>query len=192
MQYRNFAIGCMLMASQLAHAAAPSASELGELYDRARIEEIVIGFEVAHDSTDAKRLGEMLATDAQIIENGQVLMTGRDTIVANITKDQARLNPGVPPNKFGTLRHFMSNIEITLHGNDTATVTAYCLVTGYNKSGKRPDIVSIGEYLEEFVKRDGKWQLKKLTMTIEQGNEGMAKELELGPYNPQFKDKFKK
>lgn len=171
-------------------AAGPSASELTELYDRMRIEEVVVGFEVAHDSTDQKQLYDLLAPDAQIVENGKVLMSGRDTIAPHIIADQQRLNPGIADREYGTLRHFLTNIQISVKGDSTATANAYCIVTGYNKTAKRPEIVSVGEYAEELVKLDGRWKLRKVVINIEQGNEGMARELELGPFNPSFKHLF--
>ena len=77
------------------------------------------------------------------------------------------------------MRHLISNAQITLTGDDTATGICY-VTTVVKKGGVGPSILSISRYTDRYAKQDGEWRITRREITIEFGNSALGKQLGFG------------
>jgi hypothetical protein len=156
------------------------------LADRAAIQDLMALYETAHNTTDPALYPQIFTDDVKIVSpQGRVVIDGIDALVANAKKDRLRFNPGAKDGvrTYGVMRHLITNVEINVTGN-TATSHCYLLIIANNIPAKKPEIVAMGGYNNDYVKKNGKWRISKLVSYFDWGNDEMAKVLQIGPYTP--------
>jgi len=160
--------------------------QLMALADRLSVQDLVIKYAKARDTTDAALYREIFSEDAVIASGaGKVLSNGLDAILSKVANDRVRFNPASQPGvvSYAIMRHDISNIDISLRG-DAAQSDYYVNTLAYNETAKRPEIISCARNVDEYVKRNGRWWIVKSTLNFGWENEEMGKALRLGPYTP--------
>ena len=176
-----------LMATAAVATAAETSTLPSDFVDQVKMERLLVQFINARDSRNVDVLRRILAPDVQLLikdKQGvdQVVEQGRDKQLEAAGRPD-RLSPGKGPGEFGTLRHLCTNIEVEVRGS-TATASCYAITTAFNQAADKPDILSIGRYAIDGVKRDGQWYVQKLRMVYDQSYTDLSKALQLGPYHP--------
>jgi len=163
-----------------------SAELLTQLADRAAIQDLMTAYATAHNTTDPELYRQIFADDVKILsDDGKVRLEGMQALLAEVKNDRKRFNPDAKDGvrTYGVMRHLFTNMETHVKGN-TATGHCYAIVMANNVAAKRPELVAVGRYDNEYVKRSGEWRISSMKTTIEWGNEDMAKALQIGPYTP--------
>lgn len=156
------------------------------LADRLAIQDLVVQYAKARDTTDPDLYRQIFTEDAVIqLEGGPVLSNGLEAILAKVASDQTRFNPdsarGV--NSYAIMRHEVGNVTITVSG-DSASSDYYINTLAYNEAAKRPEILACGRNEDEYVRRGGRWRISRSTMIFGWANEELGKALQVGPYTP--------
>ena len=168
-----------LLIALLVAAAAPTAAQDGNLAaaaDRVAIQDLMMRYARAHDTTNAAAYPDIFAEDAQILTaNGVVLQDGLDAILAGVDSDRARFNPNADGSSetYGVMRHLVTNTTIELHG-ETATGVSYVQTEVYDEEAGRPEILSVGRYEDEYVKRGGRWLILRRVIVLDWGNQELG------------------
>lgn len=184
MRYRRLVATAALMYLLTGAVHAAENPALNDLADQIMVERLLVAYLNANDSGDVERLRKILSADAQMSIQGQPIgAKGRDAMVETYQRDQRNINPGRTPGQYGVLRHICTNIEVEVRG-DSASASCYEITTAFNKAAQRPEILSVGRYAIESIKEDGRWYIRKLDMRYDQGNDDLAKALQLGPHHP--------
>jgi 3-phenylpropionate/cinnamic acid dioxygenase small subunit len=106
---------------------------------------------------------------------------GRQALLEQARRDHERF--GTEPTANGgttsIMRHLISNSQITLTGEDTATGTCY-VTTVVKKGDVGPTILSISRYTDQYKKRNGQWRIQRREITIEFGNGELGQQLGFG------------
>ena len=159
---------------------------IAELADRMAIQDLVVDYARARDTTDPDLYRRIFAGDASIrTATGRVLSQNLDAILSKVHDDQVRFNPGKRPGEtsYGVMRHDVSNVRIVLHG-DTAESVYHVTTVACNQVAKRPEIIGTARNEDEYVRRDGRWWIIRSTLVFGWENEEMGKALKVGPYTP--------
>jgi hypothetical protein len=159
---------------------------LAQLVDRLAIEDLVVQYAKARDTTDPDLYRRIFAPDASIgLPDGLVLSDGLDQILEKVAGDQVRFNPAKRPSEtsYAIMRHEVSNVAVTLTG-DTARSDYYVDTLAYNETAKRPEIVACTRNEDDYVRRDGRWWIIRSTLIFGWENEEMGEALKVGPYTP--------
>lgn len=167
---------------------------IAHIADRLAIQDLVVKYAKARDTTDPDLYREIFAHDAAIavkdqafapLANGKVMSANLDEILLKVRSDQGRFNPGKQPGvtSYGILRHEVSNLTITISG-DTARSDYYIDTLAYNEKEKRPEIMAAARNEDDYRRRDGRWWITRSTLIFGWSNEEMGKALKVGPYTP--------
>jgi len=165
-----------------------------DIASRLAIQELVVKYARARDTTDPDLYREIFAEDAVIavkdekveaLADGRVMSANREEILAKVMTDQVRFNPGKQPGvtKWAVFRHQVSNVLVTLSG-DSARSDYYVDTLAYNEDEKRPEITSVARLEDEYRRQDGRWWITRSTLVFDWSNEGMRKTLQAGPHTP--------
>ena len=126
--------------------------------DRAEIEDLQARYMFALDWFDADAYAETF-TDDGTLNWARGTVTGRDAIREEVRGMRAQLAPYYGDDGSGkpvTLRHFITNISITVKG-DTATGRSYWYEVANNGPGHTPKIGGFGHYEDEMRRVNGRW-----------------------------------
>jgi hypothetical protein len=166
--------------------AVDTNAELAYVADRIAIEDVLIRYATAHNTTDPALYREVFTKDAKIsTTSGFVVLNGLDAILKSAQQDKQRFNPGFKEGSvtYGNMRHIITNMVVKIDG-DTARTTCYLLNTAFNTSTKKPEILGMGRYEDELVKQDGKWLISKRAMAVDWGNDELSQIIGVGPHTP--------
>lgn len=125
---------------------------LRRLEDRAELHDLVVRYYIAADDDDYEALASVFAADAEFVAGGFSGGTSRDEVVDFIRQDRKNM---------GTTIHTPDYTLITFEGEDAATG-----ITGAHLELSRGGSTLFGavRYLDEFVRRDGRWQIRRKEM----------------------------
>jgi SnoaL-like domain len=154
--------------------------------DRLMIEDVLVRYATAHNTTEPALYREVFTKDAKIMTtDGFVVLDGLDAILKSVETDKERFNPQYKAGEthYGTMRHIITNVVVTIKGN-TAKTTCYLLNTAMNTTAGKPEILGMGRYEDELVKLDGRWLISKRAMSVEWGNDELSKIIGVGPNTP--------
>jgi hypothetical protein len=150
------------------------------LADRLAISDLAIRYAIAHNSTDETMYADVFTEDAEF---GGI--KGRDNIVRSVRTDIERFNPGFVAGKrvYSVMRHLITNHEVKITG-DRATGECHVLNVAFNKKTQKPEILTMSRYIDEYVKRDGRWLIAKRSFAADMANDELAQQLGVGPHTP--------
>lgn len=157
------------------------------MLDHMAINQLIVGYAKARDTTDAELYRELFAEEAIIQSgSGKVMSTGLAAILNKVAGDVERFNPKKKnqPESYALLRHNVSNVDIALMG-EFAKSEYYVTSIAYSEANQMPEIISTARNVDEYEKRDGRWWITKSTLNFGWENEAMGKALQLGPYTPE-------
>jgi ketosteroid isomerase-like protein len=156
---KTFAIG---LGSLLAAALALPASAQGYAEDRAQIENLSNRYMVAVDAGDIDTVMTTWADDGVLEWVGGV-ENGRDEIFAAMSNfGGAARTARIPETatSWPRTRHQIINHVVDVEG-DTAHTIAYWFAMTNDTSHGQIEILYMGHYEDELVRRDGRWLFKK-------------------------------
>jgi hypothetical protein len=167
---------------------------IDDIASRIAIQDLVVSYAKARDTTDPDLYREIFAQDAAIaiqdaaveaLAGGKVMSANLDEIIAKVMTDQVRFNPGKQPGitSYAVFRHQVSNVLITISG-DSARSEYYVDTLAYNETEKRPEVASVARLEDEYRRRNGRWWITKSTLIFGWSNEAMRKTLQAGPHTP--------
>lgn len=125
--------------------------------DRAAIEDLMARYLFALDWFDADAYAETFAEDG-VLDWAMGTIEGREAIRAEAAGMKASMKE-----VFGDdtqLRHFVTNIAITVDGDRASTRAAWFEAYG-NGVGSDPRMGTFGHYEDELVRIDGAWKFKR-------------------------------
>jgi hypothetical protein len=166
--------------------AVDAKAELTYVADRIAIEDVLIRYATAHNTTDPALYREVFTKDAKVATtSGFVVLNGLDAILKSAEQDKQRFNPGFKEGAvtYGNMRHIITNIVVKIDGN-TAKTTCYLLNTAFNTNTKKPEILGMGRYEDELVKQDGKWLISRRAIAVDWGNDELSQIIGVGPHTP--------
>lgn len=161
-------------------------ARLAYLADRLAIEDLMVGYATAHNTADDNLYRQLFTEDAVFMNAaGKITTRGMDEIVKMVTQDRVRFNSDGTGGtvQYGVMRHVITNMVVSIKG-DKATGSCYLLTTAYNATAKKPEILAMGRYEDEYVKHNGEWRISKRTIISDWGNDELAKVIKVGPYTP--------
>ncbi|HEX5048301.1 MAG TPA: nuclear transport factor 2 family protein [Gammaproteobacteria bacterium] len=167
----------------LAPAMVPAADSLQAIAERALIRELMDRYGIVHDSGTPEQYADLFTADGEIAvaPGAPAIVKGRDALIAQARRDHERFG-NEPTANGGTtsiMRHLISNAEITLTGDDSATGTCY-VTTVVKKGDVGPAILSISRYTDRYAKQNGEWRIQRREITLEFGNQELGKQLGFG------------
>jgi uncharacterized protein (TIGR02246 family) len=128
---------------------------LQRLEDADAIRELLVAYGKNFDKRDAQAYGDLFAEEGEWVGGAQGTQSykGPDAIRDMVAK-------GYPPTVFPGSYHIMSNFNVTLTGQDTATAwSRWAFVV--NGIHNEPVIFRGGRYDDEFIRENGVWKFKK-------------------------------
>lgn len=129
-----------------------------ELLDRAEIRDLMMRYSRAVDRQDHELLRSIFTEDVHFnYDNGRTEFRGHDGYVKMVS--------GLKRHR--VTMHFMENQTIQVNG-DTARMETYANnhhVT-IGQDGKEIDHVVVCRYLDDLVRVDGRWKVKKRVMVV--------------------------
>jgi len=148
-----------------APARAQVADALGQLIDRAAIEEVMQQYVWSVDSLDADSYVAVFTEDAQIDSNG-TLLQGHAAIRKVVTDMQARQAANRAAGRpAGALYHVISNERISFASPTEALYQSYWQ-TMRKGEDNRYVAGGFGRSEDRLVKRDGKWLIKSRKLVV--------------------------
>jgi SnoaL-like domain len=188
MRLKELSFALLLLAGLAMPALGKDVNDklLTYLADRLAIQDLMTAYGTAHNTTDPELYRQIFADDVKIISpEGKVEFDGIDALLVEVKNDRVRFNQGAKDGvrTYGVMRHLFTNMEINVT-DKTATGRCYSLIITNNAPAKRPEILAMDRYNTEYVKRNGKWRISKMTIYVDWGSEEMAKMLQVGPYTP--------
>lgn len=163
---------------------------LRRIADRIQIEELVIRYARARDTTDPAEYREVFAADATIGSgSGRIMSHDLAGILAKVADDQVRFNPDYDPaatgaaRSYAIMRHQPGNILIELHG-DAAASDYYVTTIAMDPAARRPEILALGRVRDDLERRDGRWWIVRSTLFFDWENDALGRVLQVGPYTP--------
>jgi len=156
-----------------------------EIADRMAIQDLIVKYARARDTTDPDLYREIFAKDATIGPPGKAFSKNLDEILAKVANDIIRFNPGRQPGatSYAIMRHEVSNTLITITG-DTARSDYYVDTIAYNVAQKRPEIIATARNEDEYRRDKGRWLITRSTLNFGWDHEEMGKALQVGPFTP--------
>ena len=154
----------MLVLSAMPAAADDTAKTLETLLDRAKIEDLLVGY-YAQLGSGSHNFGDFYVKDG-ILDVDSTVAQGK-TPIEDLYKKAAEESP---PRK-GTFRMLLTNLKIVINGGKA---TADVIWTGVNSETVRsvPQIVEQGREHDELVKLDGRWYFKHRVISSDGGLSG--------------------
>ncbi|HSG33157.1 MAG TPA: nuclear transport factor 2 family protein, partial [Sphingomonadaceae bacterium] len=112
----------------------------------------------------------LFTQDGEIAVGELVVVKGHDALLGQAERDHERYSIELPNGETTSLmRHLISNTVVGTIDGDHATGTSY--VTTIIRDGEvGPKILSIGRYLDTFVREKGQWKIARRTIVIDFGN----------------------
>jgi uncharacterized protein (TIGR02246 family) len=126
--------------------------------DRAQIEDLEARYVNALDWQDADAYAATFTEDG-VLDWAQGVLKGREAIRAEVKGMRAafaRKEAADAPLRPSRLRHFITNLALTIHG-DTATDTAYWMELDNDNRYRRPVVGAYGHYEDELRRVNGRW-----------------------------------
>jgi uncharacterized protein (TIGR02246 family) len=143
--------------------------------DRAAIEDLMARYLFALDFFDADAYAETFTEDGVLDwAGGQV--EGREAIRAEAASMKARMAEVFGPQT--TIRHFVTNIAISVEGDRASTRAAWFEAYGEGP-GSSPRMGTFGHYEDELVRTGGRWLFRRRRI-VNEFLEGRR----AGPENP--------
>lgn len=176
-----------LIAALGAFAVGAQDAQTTYLMDRLAIEDLMVRYATAHNTTEQEMYREIFTEDARILlPGGVVALDGLDEILASVRNDRERFNAGTEEGSYtyGKLRQLITNSVVEVDG-DAASGTCYVLTIAYHPDKMAPEILSMGRYEDVYVKVAGRWLIEQRTIHIDWGSEEMTRMLEVGAYTPE-------
>jgi hypothetical protein len=159
---------------------------LADIADRIAIQDLVVKYARARDTTNPDLYREIFAGDAVIaLADGRVMSKDLEEILAKVATDQVRFNPGRRPGvtSYAIMRHEVSNITVSVSG-DSASSDYYIDTLAFNEAEKRPEIIAAGRSEDRYRRENGRWWITRSTLIFGWEHEAMGKALKVGPYTP--------
>jgi ketosteroid isomerase-like protein len=137
------------------------------LLDRIQIEDLLVRYYVDLALGKSHDLAQYYTEDAILDVNGMI-SNGREAI----EKLYGGLGDGEEANLGGRVHMLLNNPIISVDGD---TATAWVIWTGVMNDDikKPPRLFEQGREYDEFVKREGRWYIKKRYITADSGLSGM-------------------
>ena len=156
----------------------PADTALQQTAERTLIRELMDRYGTVHDSGTPEEYADLFAADGEIaIGGGQVLVKGRDALIAQARRDHDRYGETDTNGRWTSImRHLISNAQITLTGEAAAEGTCY-VTTVVKKGDVGPAILSVSRYVDRYVKADGVWRIRRREIFLEFGNSELAAQL---------------
>ena len=170
----------LLLGAPIAVSAADS---IQDVVDRTLIRELMDRYGIVHDSGSPEEYADLFTEDGEIAvaPGAPAIVKGRQALLEQARRDHERF--GTEPTANGgttsIMRHLISNAQITLTGEDSATGTCY-VTTVVKKGDIGPTILSISRYTDNYTKQDGQWLIQRREITIEFGNGELGRQLGFG------------
>lgn len=166
-------------------------AQLVRVVDRAAIHDLVSAYAHARDTTDPALYREIFTEDAVIAAgSGRVLSADREQILAKVSNDRIRFNPGSlealaggAERPYGIMRHLVTNVRVTIDG-DAARSSYYVSTVAYNEREKRPELISTARNDDRYARRDGRWWIVRSTLHFGWEHDEMGRALQVGPHTP--------
>jgi hypothetical protein len=166
------------LAAALCIAACPVSA--GETEDRAEIVQLMLRYGEVHNYGTAEQYADLYASDGEIVAGGQVLLKGRDAIVAQTTRDIERFKVILPDGQATfLLRHLITNTVIASFDGDTATGSSY-VTTLLRDGDEGPKIFSFGRYFDEYRRERGAWKIARRTIVTDFSNPELRRKYGFG------------
>ena len=155
--------------------------------DRFLITELMYRYAIAHNTGDVKGYADLFTDDAKLYDQTMSYMfaEGREGILKQAQNDREKYLKESSPAKKGQLRltklrHNITNPVVTL-SQDGKTATGVCYVQMVAEDpGVGPAMLAQGYYVDEYVKKDGKWLISRRDLSaVEISNWELAKRLGL-------------
>jgi hypothetical protein len=148
--------------------------------DRLAIRELMDLYGTVHDSGTPEEYADLFTSDGEIaIGGGQVVVKGREALVAQAVRDHERYSETDAQGRSGSImRHLISNAQVTITGEGAATGTCY-VTTLVRKGTVGPAILSVSRYVDRYVKADGQWRIQRREIFLEFGSDQLAVEMGL-------------
>jgi hypothetical protein len=172
-----FAVAGALAAPQ-AFAAAPRAVPSESYADtRAHVENLISQYLWAFDTQDDEALASLFAPDGEVVMKGADIPTpmvfhGHEKIRSFV--DMMRKRTKMPPHaelQFSPNIHLTANLVLTVDGNRASSKIYWFTVRRGNNVDQitlpNPNpsfFASLGRYEQEYVKQNGKWMFKRVTI----------------------------
>jgi len=173
-------MGLLLWAAPTLLLAADSLQAIAE---RTLIRELLDRYGIVHDSGSPEDYADLFTADGEIAvaPGAAPIVKGRAALIAQARRDQERFGgePAANGKTTSIMRHLISNAQITLTGEDTATGTCY-VTTVVKKGDVGPAILSISRYTDRYAKQNGEWRIERREITLEFGNQELGKQLGFG------------
>lgn len=170
----------LLLAAPTALLAADS---LQAIADRTLIRELMDRYGLVHDSGTPEEYADLFTADGEIAvaPGGPAIVKGREALIAQARRDHERFGnePAAGGKTTSIMRHLISNAQVTLVSDSTATGTCY-VTTVVKKGDIGPVVLGISRYTDRYMKQDGQWRIQRREITIEQGNDELARQLGFG------------
>ena len=165
-----------------------------ELADRMTIQDLIVKYARARDTTDPDLYRQIFAEDAVIAVEDEAVtaLTGTNVISKNLEEilakaatDQIRFNTGKQPGRtsYAIMRHEVCNVTVTISG-DSARSDYYIDTLAYNESEKRPEIITTVRAEDEYRRDNGRWWITRSTLIAGWFHEEMRKNLKIGHNTP--------
>lgn len=168
-------------------ATAATDAEVTAMIDRLKIQDVIVSYATAHNLNEAERYRPLFTADAEIIlPNGRILAKGIEAIVAAARNDRKRFNADAKPgeSRYGSLRDVVTNITIDIEG-ERATGHMYVTNIAFNPASKKPEVLQMGRYEDEYLKQKGQWRIARRQIWVDWGNDELARSMRVGPYTPE-------
>ena len=170
---------CLTMVS----SGVIAADSLQAIADRTLIRELMDRYGLVHDSGTPEEYADLFTADGEIAvaPGGPAIVKGRQALMAQARRDHERFGnePAANGKTTSIMRHLISNAQITITSDETAT--GICYVTTVVKKGDvGPTILSISRYTDRYAKQGGEWRIQRREITIEFSNSALGKQLGFG------------
>ena len=176
----RISIALLLLA---APTVLPAADSLQAIAERTLIRELMDRYGIVHDSGSPEEYADLFTADGEIAvaPGAPAIVKGREALMAQARRDHERFGtePAANGQTTSIMRHLISNTQITLTGEDTATGTCY-VTTVVKKGDIGPAILSISRYTDRYAKQNGEWRIQRREITLEFGNQELGKQLGFG------------
>jgi hypothetical protein len=162
-----------------AGCSAPPIASVSETYAdaRAHIENLISQYLWAFDTQDADALASLFATGGEVVMTGAdiqepMVFRGPEQVRAFVDMIRKRTNmPTHADLQFSPNIHLPANLVLTVDGDKASsklywfTVRRGSNVDEITKPNPNPSFfASLGRYEQEYVKQDGKWLFKRVTI----------------------------